>query len=969
MRSDSPTPRVSPLSHSRRGALALIIAGSSCGLASAQSGPEVLPLFAPFERQFDQRVFLAGGEALWVDLEAIRAVPGDRFSVIEGFPIGSHASVDLLVERRNPLAPDAVLEVVRETVRPGGRKGAAARAERLAPPETHFFGGSVVGDQSSRVFISVTDAGVFGFIFCEQGSFILSSGPHGAGEPPAVFSTAGEGFAAIDWFDFDCLALARPDGVGDDSDLPPADLPPAGAPDGGVSFMPSCRSIDIAIDTDQEYLTKFSGNIAAATGYVQTIVAAADEIYRRDASVQVRLVFSRIWATQDPWTTTSSSAALPEFRSYWLANQGGTGRDVAHMLSARSLGGGIAWLDAVCSDYAYGVNGNLSGFFPTPMVTNSPQNWDVMVFNHELGHNAGSIHTHERSPPVDNCGNGNCSGAANGTIMSYCHQCSGGMNNIALQFHPLSAGEIVSYMSGAACAPSVECSSNPACVLSISSAGGSFGIGGGSASITVTTIGPLCDWTPVTVPSWITVTNPGPGSGTGTFAFTAQPNNGPSRSVVLAFGDSPYLITQQGYVDCDGNGVNDEAQIAANPALDCDYDGVLNACEIAAGAGDCDGNGVPDACQQDALARAWGAGEPGEIGGNNKGQSTVPAGLSGVAEIGAGYAHSLARRLDGTIVAWGSNSEGQISVPAGLGPVVRITAGSFHSLAIRQIGTVAALGRNSSNQCDVPPTLGVVIDIAAGNAHSMTLKPDGSVVCWGQNSAGQSAVPAGLAGVADIAAGYLHSTALRSNGTVVAWGDNTYGQSTVPAGLAGVTKIATSGYHTLALRSNGTVTAWGMNSFGQCAPPPDLGVVAEIGTGMLHSLAIGADGSVRAWGRNDDGQCNVPTGIVGARTIAGGPHHSLVFTSVSQLADCDGDGVSNACEIDAGAVDSNGNGVPDSCEALIGDLDGNGVVAAPDLAILLINWGGSGAANGDLNGSGSIDAADLAALLINWSGS
>ena len=160
-----------------------------------------------------------------------------------------------------------------------------------------------------------------------------------------------------------------------------------------------------------------------------------------------------------------------------------------------------------------------------------------------------------------------------------------------------------------------------------------------------------------------------------------------------------------------------------------------------------------------------------------------------------------------------------------------------------------------------------------------------------------------------------------------------------------------------------------MNSFGQCSVPSDLGAVSEIGAGMLHSLAIGTDGSVRAWGRDDDGQCNVPAGIVGARTIAGGPHHSLVFTSVSQLADCDGDGVSNACEIDAGATDSNGNGVPDSCESLIGDLDGNGVVNAADLAILLVNWGGSGAGNGDLNGSGSIDAADLAALLVNWTGS
>lgn len=46
------------------------------------------------------------------------------------------------------------------------------------------------------------------------------------------------------------------------------------------------------------------------------------------------------------------------------------------------------------------------------------------------------------------------------------------------------------------------------------------------------------------------------------------------------------------------------------------------------------------------------------------------------------------------------------------------------------------------------------------------------------------------------------------------------------------------------------------------------------------------------------------------------------------------------------------------------DLDGDGTVNASDLAILLGNWGGTGA--GDINGDGSVDAGDLAILLSNW---
>ncbi|MFM7135191.1 MAG: di-heme oxidoredictase family protein, partial [Planctomycetota bacterium] len=47
--------------------------------------------------------------------------------------------------------------------------------------------------------------------------------------------------------------------------------------------------------------------------------------------------------------------------------------------------------------------------------------------------------------------------------------------------------------------------------------------------------------------------------------------------------------------DCDGTGGPDCAQIAANPALDCDHDGVIDSCQALAG--DCNGDGARDRCQ------------------------------------------------------------------------------------------------------------------------------------------------------------------------------------------------------------------------------------------------------------------------------------------------------------------------------------------------------------------------------------
>lgn len=50
-------------------------------------------------------------------------------------------------------------------------------------------------------------------------------------------------------------------------------------------------------------------------------------------------------------------------------------------------------------------------------------------------------------------------------------------------------------------------------------------------------------------------------------------------------------------VDCDGDTRPDAWEIAVGTATDCDRDGLLDECEVAAGASDCNADGVPDACE------------------------------------------------------------------------------------------------------------------------------------------------------------------------------------------------------------------------------------------------------------------------------------------------------------------------------------------------------------------------------------
>ena len=111
-----------------------------------------------------------------------------------------------------------------------------------------------------------------------------------------------------------------------------------------------------------------------------------------------------------------------------------------------------------CDDsYGYSV----SGVYADAPTDASQLNWDAEVLAHELGHNFSSNHTHcyngleGNSNPVDACYSGEAAdgcwsgseslpgvgsltggaaGAQNGTIMSYCHLLTGGINNISRTF-------------------------------------------------------------------------------------------------------------------------------------------------------------------------------------------------------------------------------------------------------------------------------------------------------------------------------------------------------------------------------------------------------------------------------------------------------------------------------------------------------------------------------------------------------
>ncbi|NOT30993.1 MAG: hypothetical protein HOP15_11145, partial [Planctomycetes bacterium] len=201
------------------------------------------------------------------------------------------------------------------------------------------------------------------------------------------------------------------------------------------------------LETDWQLYQQF-GSSVLLTNYVTGLIAAVSEQYFTDVQAVLSIAYLGIHTTSnDGWDSqdvvgNDAGDLLDEFRATWGSTWPAQA-NLAHFLSGADLGGGVAYVDALCNQsFGFGVSGNLSGNINWATWTGASGNltWDFVVVAHELGHNFGSQHTHSYCPPLDQCYT-NCNGATactRGTIMSYCHTCAG-MSNLDLYFHPVTA--------------------------------------------------------------------------------------------------------------------------------------------------------------------------------------------------------------------------------------------------------------------------------------------------------------------------------------------------------------------------------------------------------------------------------------------------------------------------------------------------------------------------------------------------
>jgi hypothetical protein len=305
--------------------------------------------------------------------------------------------------------------------------------------------GSVAGDPFSDVFIGFSSLGTYGWIAT-------------AGETWHVSAFAGAG---NDWSAPGCRMwsesvsaevrqsseqpLCLSDGLAANFDYPTLKgTPGTGLRSGAAGAL---REGKIAVETDYQLFQIF-GSLSAEQNYVGMLLGAISNRYETEVDVVLTYPYLMYHTnSNDGWTAADNGGGagdvLGEFRSAWELNIPG-GAHLAHFISGAGLGGGVAYLNVLCNaQYGFGVSGNIAGSVNFP-VSQGSGNWDFMVVAHELGHNFAAPHTHNYCPPLDECAPNGYFGQCQtqqqctnqGTIMSYCHLCSGGITNITTFFHP-----------------------------------------------------------------------------------------------------------------------------------------------------------------------------------------------------------------------------------------------------------------------------------------------------------------------------------------------------------------------------------------------------------------------------------------------------------------------------------------------------------------------------------------------------
>ncbi|MFA5620482.1 MAG: T9SS type A sorting domain-containing protein [Weeksellaceae bacterium] len=200
--------------------------------------------------------------------------------------------------------------------------------------------------------------------------------------------------------------------------------------DPSVEAMPETdKCVRIYYEITRSVFNKKGRNIEATLDWITGIHNNIATLYDNDG-IDITMSSVKIWTIPDPYTLSYGDNL-----SLFAASTSDFDGDLAHLVNTPSTTS-VAYLNSLCegANYAYSAVNMLYSEVPT-------YSWTVGAMTHEMGHSMGSPHTHAcfwngNNTAIDGCGpaggaNEGCNAPIpedGGTIMSYCHLVSVGVN-------------------------------------------------------------------------------------------------------------------------------------------------------------------------------------------------------------------------------------------------------------------------------------------------------------------------------------------------------------------------------------------------------------------------------------------------------------------------------------------------------------------------------------------------------------
>lgn len=212
----------------------------------------------------------------------------------------------------------------------------------------------------------------------------------------------------------------------------------------------NCKEVRSFMVADYAMYQKKGSSSTNCTNYITSLYNNISTLYKNEGIMTVLKYVQVNTATDQYQTLPTNNSARWLTKFGWVTQTTMHGCDLAMLLTTKGGSmGGIAWLNVLCADYRPWDSGgayafcNIDNSSSTSVPTIPTYSWDVNASTHEMGHNLGSPHTHRccwnppaRNTVIDACytKEGTCANPSplypvgGGTIMSYCHLQSVGVN-------------------------------------------------------------------------------------------------------------------------------------------------------------------------------------------------------------------------------------------------------------------------------------------------------------------------------------------------------------------------------------------------------------------------------------------------------------------------------------------------------------------------------------------------------------